>query len=56
MKKKIHLNNRAKHAYLNLLAWTIFNQMFTIITTNEIWLKVYELYDGISNVHEQNIA
>jgi hypothetical protein len=31
----------------------IFNQIFTLKTANEIWLKLHELHDGTSNVHEQ---
>jgi hypothetical protein len=32
----------------------IFNQVFTLKTANEIWLKLHELHDGTSNVREQN--
>jgi hypothetical protein len=31
----------------------IFNQVFTLKTTNEIWLKLHELHDNTSNVREQ---
>jgi hypothetical protein len=31
----------------------IFNQVFTLKTANEIWLKLHELHDGTSNVGEQ---
>jgi hypothetical protein len=31
----------------------IFNQVFTLKIANEIWLKLYELHDSMSNVHEQ---
>jgi hypothetical protein len=31
----------------------IFNQVFTLKTNNEIWLKLHELHDYTSNVHEQ---
>jgi hypothetical protein len=31
----------------------IFNQVFTLKTANEIWLKFHELHDGTSNVREQ---
>jgi hypothetical protein len=31
----------------------IFNQVFTLKTVNEIWLKLHELYDGTSNVCEK---
>jgi hypothetical protein len=31
----------------------IFNQVFTLKTANEIWLKLHELHDGTSNVPEQ---
>jgi hypothetical protein len=31
----------------------IFNQVFTMKTSNEIWLKLHELHDDTSNVREQ---
>jgi hypothetical protein len=31
----------------------IFNQVITLKTANEIWLKLHELHDGTSNVREQ---
>jgi hypothetical protein len=31
----------------------IFNQVFTLKTANEIWLKLHELHDNTSNVREQ---
>jgi hypothetical protein len=31
----------------------IFNQVCTLKTANEIWLKLHELHDGTSNVREQ---
>jgi hypothetical protein len=31
----------------------IFNQVFTLKTANEIWLKLHELHEGTSNVREQ---
>jgi hypothetical protein len=34
----------------------IFNQLFTLKTANEIWLKLHELYDGTSNVRKKNIG
>jgi hypothetical protein len=30
-----------------------FNQVFTLKSANEIWLKLHELHDGTSNVCEQ---
>jgi hypothetical protein len=45
--KEIHLNARAKNSM------EIFNQVFTLKTANEIWLKLHELHDGTSNVREQ---
>jgi hypothetical protein len=41
-----------KIACINLLV-DIFNQVFTLKTANEIWLKLHELHDGTSNVREQ---
>jgi hypothetical protein len=48
-KKEIHLNARAKIA----CSMDMFNQVFTFKTTNEIWLKLHELHDDTSNIHEQ---
>jgi hypothetical protein len=31
----------------------VFNQVFTLNTTHEIWLKLQEIHDGTSNIHEQ---
>jgi hypothetical protein len=52
--KEIHLNARAKNCLYESLSMEIFNQVFTLKTANEIWLKLHELHDGTSNVREQN--
>jgi hypothetical protein len=52
-KKEIHLNARAKNCLYESFSMNIFNQDFTLKTANEIWLKLHELHDGTSNVHEQ---
>ena len=31
----------------------VFNQVFTLNTAHEIWLKIQELHDSTSNVREQ---
>jgi hypothetical protein len=51
--KEIHLNARAKNYLYESLSINIFNKVFTLKTANEIWLKLHELHDGTSNVHEQ---
>jgi hypothetical protein len=51
--KEIHLNARAKNCLYESFSMDIFNQVFTLKTANEICLKLHELYDGTSNVHEQ---
>jgi hypothetical protein len=51
--KEIHLNARAKNCLYEYLSINIFNQVFTLNTANEIWLKLHELHDGTSNVCEQ---
>jgi hypothetical protein len=51
--KEMHLNARAKNCLYESLSMDIFNQVFTLKTANEIWLKLHELYDGTSNVCEQ---
>jgi hypothetical protein len=35
------------------LSMDIFNQVFTLKTANEIWLKLHELHDDTPNVREQ---
>jgi hypothetical protein len=52
-KKEIHLNARAKSCLYKSLSMDIFNQVFTLKTTNEIWLKLHELHGGTFNVCEQ---
>jgi hypothetical protein len=51
--KEIHLNARAKNCLYESLSMDIFNQVFTLKTANEIWLKLHELHDDTSNVCEQ---
>jgi hypothetical protein len=51
--KEIHLNAKAKNCLYESLSMDIFNQVFTLKTANEIWLKLHELHDGTSNVYEQ---
>jgi hypothetical protein len=51
--KEIHLNARAKNCVYASLSMENFHQFFTLKTSNEIWLKLHELPDGTSNVHEQ---
>jgi hypothetical protein len=40
-KKEIHLNARAKNCLYESLSMEIFNQVCTLKTTNEIWLKLH---------------
>jgi hypothetical protein len=51
--KEIHLNVRAKNCLYESLSMEIFNQVFTLKTANEIWLKLHVLHDSTSNVREQ---
>jgi hypothetical protein len=51
--KEIHLNARAKNCLLESFSMDVFNQVFTLKMANEIWLKLHELHDGTSNVHEK---
>jgi hypothetical protein len=51
--KEIYLNARAKNCLYGSLSMDIFNQVFTLKTSNEIWLKLHELRDGTSNVREK---
>jgi hypothetical protein len=52
MKKK-HLNARDKNCLFESLSMEIFNQVFTLKSANEIWLKLHELHDDTSNGREQ---
>jgi hypothetical protein len=52
-KKEIHLNARTKNCLYESLSIETFNQVFTLKTANEIWLKLHELHDDTSNVREQ---
>ena len=54
--KEIHFNARAKNCLFESFNMDVFNQVFTLNTTYEIWLKLQELHDGTSNVYEQNIV
>jgi hypothetical protein len=51
--KEIRLNARAKKCLYESLSMDIYNQVFTLKTANEIWLKLHELHDSTSNVYEQ---
>ena len=51
--KEIHFNARAKNCLFKSFSMDVFNQVFTLNTAHEIWLKLQELHDGTSNVHEQ---
>jgi hypothetical protein len=52
MTKEIHLDARAKNCLYKSLRMDTFNQVFTLKTANEIWLKLHELHDCTSNVRE----
>jgi hypothetical protein len=47
------LNARAKNCLYESLTIDIFNQVLTLKNANEFWLKLHELHDDTSNVHEQ---
>ena len=51
--KEIHFNARAKNCLFESFSLDVFNQVFTLNTAHKIWLKLQELHDGTSNVHEQ---
>ena len=51
--KEIHFNARAKNCLFESFSMDVFNQVFTLNTTHEIWLKLQELHDGTSNVREK---
>jgi hypothetical protein len=51
--KEIYLNARAKNCLYESLSTYIFNQVFTLKTANEIYLKLHEVHDGTSNVRDK---
>jgi hypothetical protein len=51
--KEIHLNTKTKNCLYESLSMEFFNQVFTLKTANEIWLKLYELLDNTYNAREQ---
>ena len=51
--KEIHFNTRAKNCLFESFSMNVFNQVFTLNTAHEIWLKLQELHDGTTNVREQ---
>ena len=54
--KEIYFNARAKICLFESFSMDVFNQVFTLNTTHEIWLKLQELHDGTTNVREENIV
>ena len=52
-KKEIHLNARATNCLYESLSMEIFNQLSTLKTANEVWLKLHELHDDTWNVCKQ---
>ena len=50
--KEMHFNARAKNCLFESFSMDVFNQVFTLNTAHEIWLKLQELHYGISNVRE----
>jgi hypothetical protein len=50
--KENHLSARAKNCLYESLSMGIFNQVFTLKTANDIWLKLHELHDDTSNARE----
>ena len=54
--KEIYFNGRAKNCLFESFSKDVFNQVFTLNTAYEIWLKLQEFHDGTSNVRDKNIA
>ena len=44
-----------KIACVESFSMDVFNQVFTLNTAHEIWLKLQELHDDTTNVHEQKL-
>ena len=53
MKKKYISMLELKNCLFESFSMDVFNQVFTLNTAHEIWLKLQELHDGTSNVREQ---
>ena len=47
--KEMHFNARAKNCLFESFSMDVFNQVFTLNTAHEIWLKLKELHDGTTN-------
>ena len=52
-KKKFISMLELKNCLFESFSMDMFNQVFTLNTAHEIWLKLQELHDGTSNVCEQ---
>ena len=44
--EKNHFNARAKNCLFESFSMDVFNQVFTLNTAHDIWLKLQELHDG----------
>ena len=44
--KEIYFNARAKNCLFESFTMNVFNQVFTLNTAHEIWLKLLELHDS----------
>ena len=53
VKKKKFTSMLEKNCLFESFSMDVFNQVFTLNTAHEIWLKLQELHDGTSNVREQ---
>ena len=51
--KEIHFNARAMNYLFESFSMDVFNQVFTLNTAYEIWLKLQELHDSTSNVRDK---
>jgi hypothetical protein len=49
----IYLNERVESWLFESFSMYIFNQVFTLMEENKIQLKLHEIHDGTSNVHEK---
>jgi hypothetical protein len=43
-KMEIHLNARCKNCFFNSLSTSVFYDIFTLKSANEIWLKLHDLH------------
>jgi hypothetical protein len=53
MSDKNYLNVSTRNGLTESFSMDIFNRVFTLTNTNKMWLKLHEILDDTSDVHEK---